>query len=240
MNPRHSFPVLTAFCLGLLNLAAFGHSALATASWLSSVAAASRGVFTNQAALNSCATGSASGITVHAAQRGAPLLNLCDGHALGGTLAELRQAQPLALASGDFDEDGTPDRVSGFAVGKGGMITVHRGNVNALWPYGAALRNGPPPAFLPNPRSFSVPEAPNFIATGDFDADGHWDVVTAQLGSSALYFLKGDGHGGFAAPQRILLTGNVTAMIAGEINRADGLTDLIVAVNSAGGPRVLV
>jgi hypothetical protein len=207
---------------------------------LTQVSAALPGLAANRVLPDSCASGNSSATTVHAAQHGAPFLNLCDGHALGGTLAGLRQAQPLALASGDFDEDGTPDLVSGFAVGNGGTITLHRGNVNALWPYGAALRNGPPPAFLPNPRSFSVPEAPNFIATGDFDADGHWDVVTAQLGSNALYLLKGDGHGGFAAPQRIPLTGSVTAMIAGEINRADGLTDLVVAVNSASGPQALV
>jgi len=207
---------------------------------LTQAAAALPGVAVNRAVPNSCEGGNLSGVTtVHAAQRGAPFLNLCDGHALGN-LAGMGQAQPLALASGDFDEDGVPDLVSGFAVGKGGVITMHRGNVNALWPYGAALRNGPPPAFLPNARTFAIPEAPNFIAAGDFDADGHWDVVTAQLGSSALYFLKGDGHGGFAAPQRIPLPGSVTAMIAGEFNRADGLTDLIVAVNGAGGPQVLV
>ena len=208
---------------------------------LSQVAAAQSGGAVNRAVPNSCEGGNSSGMTtIHAAQRGAPFLNLCDGHALGGGIAGVRQAQPLALASGDFDEDGTPDLVSGFAAGKGGTITVHRGNVNALWPYGAAVINGPPPAFLPNPRTFTLPEAPDFIATGDFDADGHWDVVTAQLGSNALYFLKGDGHGGFAASQRIPLPSNVTAMIAGEINRADGLTDLIVAVNSASGPRALV
>ena len=156
------------------------------------------------------------------------------------TLRQLEKQAPLALASGDFDEDGVPDLVSGFGEGKAGAITVHRGNVAALWPYGAALRNGPPAAFFPNARRFSLPEAPDFIATGDFDADGHWDIVTAQRGSNALYFLKGDGRGGFRAAKRIPLDGNVTAMIAGEINRADGLTDLIVAVNTANGARALV
>jgi hypothetical protein len=179
-------------------------------------------------------------VTVHAAQGGAPFLNLCDGHALGANTAQLGQAQPRALASGDFDEDGVPDLVSGFAAGKGGTITVHRGNVNALWPYGAALRNGPPTAFLPDARTFSLPEAPDFLATGDFDADGHWDVVTAQRGSDVLYLLRGDGHGGFHEPLRIPLLGNVTALISGEINRADGLTDLIVTVDTANGPRALV
>jgi hypothetical protein len=192
---------------------------------------------TSQPVSSSCIANSSTGmITVHASQRGSSGLSLCDGFALSthlnsvaGSKAALGNAQPRALASGDFDEDGVPDLVSGFATGNGGAITVHRGNVDALWPYGAALRNGPPPAFLPGARTFAIPEAPDFIATGDFDADGHWDVVTAQRGSNALYFLRGDGHGGFRAAQRIPLAGNVTALIAGEINRADGLTDLIVA-----------
>jgi hypothetical protein len=72
-----------------------------------------------------------------------PRLSFCDGHLLGGATAAAAQGQPLALASGDFDQDGMPDLVSAFGSVKGGTITVHRGNVNALWPYGAALRNGP-------------------------------------------------------------------------------------------------
>jgi len=188
-----------------------------------------------------CGGGNPSGmLTIHSAQSGTPFLNFCDGHALAATSSLGSQAQPLALASGDFDEDGVPDLVSGFAAGKAGVITVHRGNVKALWPYGAALRNGPPPAFLSPARSFNLPEAPDFIATGDFDADGHWDIVTAKRGSDALYLLRGDGRGGFAVARRFPLSGVVTAMISGEINRADGLADLIVAVQSASGPKVLV
>ncbi len=206
------------------------------------VAQAQRGVSaTHPAVLDACAfANSASAATIHAPQRGTSTLSLCDGYGISGNAAPAGEANPLALASGDFDEDGVPDLVSGFAAGKAGTITVHRGNVAALWPYGAALRNGPSSAFFPNARRFSLPEAPDLIATGDFDADGHWDIVTAQRGSNALYFLKGDGRGGFRAAKRIPLDGNVTAMITGEINRADGLADLIVAVNTANGARALV
>ena len=57
-------------------------------------------------------------------------------------------ADPLSLATADFDEDGLPDLASGYGVGGAGAVSIHRGNVDALWPYGAALRNGTPPAFL--------------------------------------------------------------------------------------------
>jgi len=208
---------------------------------LNQFSGAQSGLPANRLSTDLCVNGRSFGApTVHAAQRAARILNLCDGHALGGVSLSISRAQPLSLASADFDEDGVPDLVSGFAFGKAGLITVHRGNINALWPYGAALRNGPPEAFFPKGRTVNLPEAPDTLATGDFDADGHLDIVAAQYGSDALYFLRGDGHGSFRSAQRFQLPGTVTAMAAGEINRPDGLTDLIIAVNSQTGPKVLV
>ncbi len=189
-------------------------------------------------------------VTVHAQGQGSPGLFLRDGHKLvtsyaGDTAAiqALRgsQTRPLAMASADFDEDGTPDLVSSYATGSGtGALAVHRGNVDALWPYGAALRNGEPPAFLSAARVFAVPGTPDFLAAGDFDADGHQDIVSASLGGSTLYLLRGDGHGGFAPAQPIDLPGTVTAFTAGEMNRADGLTDLAVGIDTGDGFQVLV
>lgn len=185
----------------------------------------------------------------HPERHRGPYLNLTDAKtvatrysgdsALAGSLRG-SQTHALSTVAGDFDEDGMPDLASGFATAGGaGAVTVHRGNVDALWPYGA-LRGTDPPAFLPDARVFSLPEAPDFLAAGDFDADGHWDIVAARSGGSALYFLKGDGHGGFAEAQRIPLPGSVTAMTSGEINRADGLTDLMVAVTGGAGRQVMV
>ena len=188
-------------------------------------------------------------VPIHAALRGAPYVSLKDGQAVttnyigdssATSLLRSNSAQPLALASADFDSDGVPDLVSGYAAGNGGIITIHRGNIDALFPYGAALRNGEPPAFLPNALALTVPEPPDFIGTGDFDADGHWDIVTAHLGSSAMYLLRGDGHGNFAAPQRIALSGSITAFATGEINRADGLTDIVVGITNSNGSQALV
>ncbi len=195
---------------------------------LQQVAMAQRGAAANQQQPAPCAKANSAGlVVVHAAQRGAPYINLCDGHALTAhQAARMEQAQPLALASGDFDEDGVPDLVSGYAAGLGGTVTVHRGNVSALWPYGAALRNGTLEAFLPDANIFELPERPDFLGVGDFNADGHWDIVAAAYAGTTLYFLLGDGHGGFGASQPIQLPGAVTAMATGEINRADGLTDI--------------
>lgn len=107
----------------------------------------------------------------------------------------------------------------------------------ALWQSGT---KGEPPAFLPDARVFTLPEVPDFLRAGDFDADGHWDLVAAHAGSNSLYLLRGDGHGGFAAPERIALPGAVIALTTGEINRVDGLTDIAVAVTGDNGSQVLV
>jgi len=55
-----------------------------------------------------------------------------------------------------------------------------------------------------------------------------------------LYLLSGDGRGGFGEAREITLPGAVTAMVTGDINRPDGLTDLIVGVAATDGPRVMV
>src|ERR1700691_5478834 len=118
---------------------------------------------------------------LRAEKTGTSALSLRDGESVAttysgnsdGTSALMhRLARPASLASGDFDEDGVPDLVAGYSTGNGGIVSIHRGNVNALWPYGPALRSGTPPSFLPDARTFALPESPDFIATGDFDADG--------------------------------------------------------------------
>ncbi len=202
------------------------------------------------AAAQPAPTNAAGPAALRAAKRGAPRMNLEDGRpelsvyrgdSTAASLLRHDQVRSLSLTTADFDEDGVADLVSGHATLSGkGVLTLRRGNIDALWPYGAAHRNGDPPAFLPDAAVFTLPEAPDFLAAGDFDADGHWDIAAAHRGSNALYFLRGDGHGGFAPAQKIALPGMVTAMASGEINRRDGLTDIAVAVSGDSGASVLV
>ncbi len=197
-------------------------------------------------------------VSVRVAGRGAPFITLSDGRELvtayegaPETVSALEQqnVQPGALASADFDEDGTPDLVSSYANtanGGGGIITLHRGNVDAIYPHSPEAKQrrasgtftGSP--FLSPARVFALAKAPDFVGAGDFDGDSHWDVVAASRGGRALYLLSGDGGGGFKAVREIGVAGAVTALVAGEINRADGLTDVVVGVEGAAGPRVLV
>ena len=40
---------------------------------------------------------------------------------------EQNLAEPLSLASADFDEDGVPDLIGGYANRQSGIVTLHRG-----------------------------------------------------------------------------------------------------------------
>jgi CSLREA domain-containing protein len=145
--------------------------------------------------------------------------------------------RPTALATADFDEDGMPDLVSGYAGSAGGFLSIHRGNEGFLWPYKKPLARAP---FWPEARVFDLPEPPDLLGAGDFDADGHADVIAAARGGRTLYWLRGDGRGGVHERHERGLPGSVTALAVGEINRADGLMDIVVGITGPEGPRVLI
>jgi hypothetical protein len=151
-----------------------------------------------------------------------------------------------ALASGDFDEDGVPDLVTGYATPQGGVVSVRRGNVDAIYSNSAEAKarrqrgEFTAAAFHSSARSFSVPKAVDFIGAGDFDADGHWDIIAASKGDARFYWLRGDGKGNFGEAQVVELPGAVTALATGEINRVDGLTDIAVGIVAADGARALI
>ena len=134
-------------------------------------------------------------VSVHAASRDNPLLNLSDGHDLITTYSgpdELRGAleqnlaQPLSLASADFDEDGVPDLVSGYAYNGQGIVTLLRGNVDSIYPNAPEAKqrkaegtftNAP---FLSPANVFAAPVSADFIGAGDFDGD-------SRLGRSGCF-----------------------------------------------------
>lgn len=199
--------------------------------------------------------GRAMAAAVRAAGRGNPWINLSDGQelstvyfgppALRGVL-DRGEAQPLTLAEGDFDEDGVPDLVSGYSFAGGGLLAVRLGNPDAIYPNTREAQNrkaadtftGAP--FLPEARLFAAPDPAEFIGVGDFDADGHLDVVAAEPGRTSLHLLAGDGRGRLRASTEIKLPGDVTALAVGEMNRADGLADVVVGIRDAAGPALLV
>src|ERR1044072_167136 len=162
-------------------------------------------------------------ITVHAARRGKPFLNFQDGHEMTVTyrgdqaaVAALQSgaAQARALASADFDRNGTPDVVTAYAYNGAGLITLQRGNPDAFAPTDDSvfvrMQQGYNPAsLLPNVDVISVPVPADFVATGHCTNDGVPDIVFAAKGGG-LYLMAGNGKGRFGEPQQINLPGSVT------------------------------
>ena len=156
------------------------------------------------------------------------------------------QAQPLSLAAADFDEDGVPDLVSGYARGSGGIVTLRSGNVDSIYPNSPEAQERrsrgafSDASFLSAARVFGLKTQPTFLGAGDFDGDGHYDLVAASLGGTSFQFLKGDGKGSVYPAQDVEVPGAITAFATGEVNRADGLVDVLVAVERNGGSGILV
>ncbi|MEW6211784.1 MAG: VCBS repeat-containing protein, partial [Acidobacteriota bacterium] len=171
-------------------------------------------------------------VSVQASGRGNPWISLSDGRELITSYVgpqhlvdaiEQNLARPLSLASADFDEDGVADLVCGYEHEGRGIIALHRGNVDSIYPNSLEAQQRRAKGeftdapFLSPARVFASAESVDFIGAGDFDADGHWDVVVASRGSSKLNLLSGDGRGGLGEAEQIELPGAVTAMTVGEI-----------------------
>lgn len=198
-------------------------------------------------------TASSSHVTVHAAGRGWPNVNLRDGYRpdveYRGNLAYIAAlrtgfARPTALASADFDHDGTPDVVAGYGTGSSGVISVQRGNPDAFAPtdesvYQRLQQGYEPESLLPTAQLYAVPVSPDFLVTGNFRNSSEKDILIAAKGGG-LYLLKGDGHGSFEELRQIPLPGLVTVLAAGEFRAADGFTDIAVGISMPGGPALLI
>jgi len=104
------------------------------------------------------------------------------------------QAKPLSLASGDLNSDGYPDLLCGYSTTSGGMLTLHRGDPQALAPTNRDVlrdiaNNQFPDPFLKDSTTFELAEAPDFLGAGDFTRDGKMDVIVAARGGNSLYLL---------------------------------------------------
>ena len=174
---------------------------------------------------------------VEAEGRGYPWINLSDASPVPvdshnrtplGVEVESGGYRPLTLARADFNEDGVPDLLCGFASSDGGLFSFHPGTGLADQPFQRSV------------RWTELPEAPHFLETGDFDADGHWDVILAARGSEAFWFVAGKGGGAFDPPTSFEIPGALTALASGDFGFRDGREDLILGVDGPEGARLLL
>jgi uncharacterized repeat protein (TIGR01451 family) len=156
------------------------------------------------------------------------------------------QAEALALTSEDFDEDGTKDIIAAYASAGRGIITLQRGNSDAIYPNTPeAQRRKVEGVFTDAPffaeaQALELSQRPDFISAGDFDGDGHQDLVVATAKDNRLTYLSGDGKGNFMPARQVNLSGFVTALECGDVNRRDGLPDLVIGIVGDDGAKALV
>lgn len=146
------------------------------------------------------------------------------------------EIRPVSLAAGDLDGDGVPDLIVGFASENGGVLVIQRGNIDAIYPNAPEARKRRAEGrftdspFLPGTQTVEISEAPDFLATGDFDNDGAMDVLAAARGGRALHLLSSDTRGDLAPARLYPISGALTALATGEWNRPDGLPDVVIGV----------
>lgn len=146
---------------------------------------------------------------------------------------ETRHASATALAADEFNSDGAIDVVCAYRLGQDGVLALCLGTpARSLHP--AA------PLFRSDVVLTVLPTIPDLLVTGDFDNDGDRDVVSAAVGSHAFVFVPGDGRGRFGACEVVPVPGAISALAAGDVNRSDGLADLLVAVTEPARSRLLV
>jgi hypothetical protein len=145
------------------------------------------------------------------------------------------ERQALSLACGDFNRDGIPDLLAGYGLAGGGVLEVFPGS--ALRPAPGDTGTAP---FRARALSVNLPAPPDFLASGDFNADGFEDVVFASRNTASLYWLIGNGRGGLTLQTGLPLPGAVTGLLVGDFNRRDGLADVALGVLAADGQAQLL
>jgi CSLREA domain-containing protein len=142
-------------------------------------------------------------------------------------------SNPISAVVADLDGDGINDLI----VGHQDSISIQRGDINAFAPKTQEALDAIRDLRFISPfdakTSFFASAVPaDFLQTGDFTRDGRVDILAASRNSNRLVLLEGDGAGNFVATREIFVSGNVTAMTAGDVNRLDGFPDAIVGVGN--------
>jgi titin len=142
-------------------------------------------------------------------------------------VAGTTDAVPRGVAIADFDGDGIADLVVGYRSARGGFVLVRLTD-----PDSRSFRAEP----VREPLDFD----PQLVAAGDFDADGRVDLAVEAAGSNTLTVLHGDGRGDFVRRSWLPVEGELSTIASADVNRPDGIDDLILGVDGPLGPAVLV
>jgi hypothetical protein len=121
-----------------------------------------------------------------------------------------------SLALADFDRDGWND-----------LVVAHR--------QGLALLRGHGDGSFTVLGQIQAGDLPFSVVAGDFDADGHIDLVTSNIASDDIVFLRGHGDGTFEALSGVPAGISPRGLAAGDLD-GDGVLDLVTGNQYSGDP----
>ena len=147
-----------------------------------------------------------------------------------------------ALVVADLNHDGRPDVLTGagtyFGNGDGTFVAGQSygvngapvvgdfnedGSVDVALTEGSVFLGTPAGVLVPGPR---LPVGGSPLESGDFDGDGHLDLLAAN-GSGVLAMLLGHGNGTFGNPPKSYPTGRGPRVLLAHDLNGDGRDDLI-------------
>ena len=150
----------------------------------------------------------------------------------------------LSLAAADLDGDGYGDLAVGYAAQGGGMIAIHRGNIDAFAPQNDAAfwdiaRGDFPSPFQPEANLVKIPVHPDFLAAGELIGVKRSALAVAAQGGNTIVILSSDSSGAMRVRQTIHLPGSITAMDVHHLSLTR-FHQLVVGIHTASGPQLLI
>lgn len=156
---------------------------------------------------------------------------------------EKPKSRPLAIASGDFNNDGFPDLAVSNSQADSVSILLNRGVLGAgkfrLVGHFTVRTDG---AIIRTDGAMSIPGSlntlpllePGALVVADLNNDGRLDIATTNLAGRNVSVLRGNGDGTFGLPSLSFVGQHPISIVAGDWN-LDGSIDLAVANNAPEG-----
>ncbi len=153
-----------------------------------------------------------------------------------------RHPAALSIAAADLDGDAVTDLAIGFAAPSGGLIAIHRGNLDAFAPQSEASfqaigRGDFPAPYLPQAELMEIPSRPDFLAAGEFIGPGGSALAAAARGGQSIHVLARGASGKLELLQTIATPGPITGLYAYRPGPGN-YWQIAAGVRTPGGPRL--